>query len=148
MPCNNHRPALVRPTHDRWFAHLVTAIGRLASAIDAGVLDLVEDDRPADVATLTIGELQKLQNTLFPEEYFTPAVIPPATDTAPGSAARIAVYAERVRTQRVLFTPNDATASDRIGIQPGLAIKQRRNGSGPQVVGWYVPPPAATSEAE
>jgi hypothetical protein len=112
-------------------------IGRLEAAIASGLIDLCDEDMPCESLDFTLAELALLQRILFPEEYrdpFAGRAKPKASGTAPGSAERIAEYALRVAGRRVLHVAGDATAhkwSDR-----GLAIEQRRNGTGVKVVGW------------
>ncbi len=111
-------------------------IDRLEAAVEVGTIDLHDDFEPCDQLAITGGEYALLLRLLFPEEYAEPSDVraPAPTLTAPGSAGRIAEYAERVARGERTYSPGDATAhraADR-----GLRIEQRRNGSGVKVVGW------------
>jgi hypothetical protein len=108
-------------------------IDRLEEAVERNVIDLMADDGPADCVAVTTGELALLLLVLFPEEYDAPAGAAAATRTAPGSMSRVEEYARRVREGLALFARGDSRAD---GAGRGLKIEQRKNGTGPKVVGW------------
>lgn len=108
-------------------------VDRLEVAIQAERVELLADDRPADRIAITTSELALLMSILFPEEWPDLRLPSAATGTAPGSAARIAVYRQRVLRGEVIYHAGDARAD---GPGRGLAIALRANGSGPMVVGW------------
>lgn len=114
-------------------------IDRLEAGVEAGRIRLIAEDMgEPDGLDFTLAEYALLLRLLFPEEYLAPAPkrvrAPAPTGTAPGSAARIAAYAERAGRGQALYAAGDATAHK--AHDRGLKIAQRRNGSGVQVVGW------------
>lgn len=110
---------------------------RISAAIDRGAIVISACDMPCDFLEFTLAELAELLRVLLPEEYVDPSegrAPPEPTRTAPGSAERIAEYAARVAARRAITAAGDARAEG--AHERGLAIRQRANGSGVQVVGW------------
>lgn len=107
---------------------------RLEEAIEAGTIELVDDDGPFQGFAFTLAELAELKRMLLREAYIEPKRKPLATRTAPGTAERIEAYQQRVSAGEVLYSDADATAHrahDR-----GLRVTPRLNGSGLKVLGW------------
>lgn len=107
---------------------------RLEEAIDAGTIELVDDDGPFQGFAFTLAELAELKRMLLREAYIEPRKRPLATRTAPGTADRIQAYRQRVAAGEALYSDADATAHrahDR-----GLVVAPRLNGSGTKVLGW------------
>jgi hypothetical protein len=112
-------------------------IDRIEAAIDCGRVGINPEDMASESLDFTLAELALLLRILLPEEYLDPSEgRGPAspTRTAPGSAERIAEYAARAAAGRAITVAGDATAHG--AHDRGLAISQRRNGSGVRVVGW------------
>lgn len=110
-------------------------IDRLELAVERGQIDMTDDHDPVDALCVTAGEYALLLRLLFPEDYVRPErPVASATDTAPGSADRIAEYQRRAARGEQLYHASDATAHK--AHDRGLAIAQRANGTGAKVLGW------------
>lgn len=107
---------------------------RLDEAVEAGVIELVDDDGPFQGFAFTLAELAELLRILLREAYTAPTQRPLATRTAPGSDDRIAVYRARAGAGETLWCDHDATAHR--AHDKGLRFKERLNGSGVKVLGW------------
>lgn len=108
-------------------------LDRLHARVEAGDIDLDEDDNATGEVAITQGEFVTLLGWMFPEDY--PEVSPPAAtvDAPPGCPAKLAVMADRLARGEELFHPGDA------GLSSGgrrAAVVERRNGTGRRVVGW------------
>lgn len=105
------------------------------------IVDRLESALISGRITLPIAAL--FLDIVTPEE--SPPLAPAATPTttAPGSEARVAVYAARAQRSETLYHPADADPlrHDLNGQllkaeRRGLLCIERDNGSGPQVLGW------------
>lgn len=134
------RPAKPRTKPVRPANHEVGAstrqvmIDRLEAAIDAGRIELCPDDMPCESLDLTLNELALLLTIVLGEEYVAAERPPPPTETAPGSADRIAEYARRLARGQCLFGDKDARADG--ASKRGLSVRSRKNGNGTLILGW------------
>lgn len=82
-------------------------LDRLAAKVEAGELDLDEDDNAMGEVAITQGEYATLLHWMMPEEF--PAELPAAAavDAPPGSPAKLAVMADRLRRGESLYHAGD-----------------------------------------
>lgn len=103
-------------------------IDRLHAMIDAGTIDLDNDDRAEGAVQITVGELLTLLKGMFPDDFKDGLPAPPPTAAVPGSDAKIEVMAARVEAGQAIFAAGDADLA-------GAVIVERKNGSGKKVIG-------------
>lgn len=107
---------------------------RMAAAVGRGKASVIEDEgRDASSIAISDAEYALLLTILIPEEYYDPSGKPKPTNTPPGSAERVAVYAERQSSGKPIFCPEDASS---VQEHVGVLVEQRGNGTGPRVLGW------------
>jgi hypothetical protein len=93
------------------------------------------ESMPCEFLEFTLEEYELLMRIIMAEEY-EPAKRKSrkATASAPASAGRIQVYAERRTAGCALYHPKDVGAVRKDGVQ--LVVTERKNGTGRRVVGW------------
>ncbi len=107
---------------------------RIEAAIQSGQVDIYNDWKPTEEIAITGGELVLLLRLLFPEDYFSPPLASEPTTTAPGSAARALIMADRISRGQSAFHPGDASPTT--NNEYDIAVSFNNSMKGIQIEGW------------